>query len=137
MGQLVTQVGQLIGLSVLHRAAKVRFDNDEEFKTRSRAAVRTLQSGDPQFIAAWKRICAASRRQFEKIYSRLHIELVERGESFYNPFLQPLVDELKERGVAEESEGAQVGVLVHFSCCCVFLLSSAVELCSVDKTTNT
>lgn len=39
----------------------------------------------------------------------------ERGESFYNPLLQPLVDDLMERGVAELSDGAK----------CVFVEVSA------------
>lgn len=64
------------------------------------------QSGDPECIAAWQRICAASRREFEAIYSRLGVTLQERGESFYNPMLKDVVDELKAKGVAELSEGA-------------------------------
>jgi arginyl-tRNA synthetase len=32
--------------------------------------------------------------------------LQERGESFYNPFLQDVVEELRKRGLAVESEGA-------------------------------
>ncbi|GAB4821599.1 hypothetical protein N2152v2_008645 [Parachlorella kessleri] len=93
-------------LQVLYRAAKGRFDEDEEFKTRSREAVTELQSGRPEYRAAWERICDASRREFQKIYDRLGVTLTERGESFYNPMLAPTVDDLLERGVAEESEGA-------------------------------
>ncbi|CAD7702238.1 unnamed protein product [Ostreobium quekettii] len=94
-------------LQNLYRAARVRFDSEEDFKMRSQQAVRTLQSGDAQYIAAWKRICAASRKQFRDIYRRLNVELVDRGESFYNPFLAPLVGELKEGGYIEEWQGAQ------------------------------
>lgn len=57
----------------------------------------------------WKRICEASRNEFDAIYQRLDVRLVWRGESFYNPRLKPLVEELIESGVAEESEGAMVG----------------------------
>lgn len=46
------------------------------------------QSGDAECMAAWQRICAASRREFEAIYSRLGVTLTERGESFYNPMLK-------------------------------------------------
>lgn len=31
-----------------------------------------------------------------------------RGESFYNPYLKPLVEEMVERGIAEDSDGATV-----------------------------
>lgn len=72
----------------LYRAAKKRFDEEPEFKTRSRENVKRLQSGDPACLAAWSRICDASRREFEKIYTRLGVTLTERGESFYNPMLK-------------------------------------------------
>lgn len=90
------------------RAAKVRFDEDEDFKTRARAAVGLLQGGAPEYLKAWERICNASRLQFEQLYSRLNVNLTERGESFYNPLLQPLVSELLEREVAVESQEAKV-----------------------------
>ena len=59
-------------------------------------------------VQTWKRICEASRNEFNAIYERLGVRLTWRGESFYNPQLRPLVEELQERGVAEESQGALV-----------------------------
>jgi len=38
----------------------------------------------------------------------LDIKLEEVGESFYNPMLQPVVDELTKCGMVKESEGAQI-----------------------------
>lgn len=90
------------------RAAKERFDEDEEFKTRARIAVTKLQNGEEAYLNAWKRICEASRKEFDAIYGRLDVKLTERGESFYNPLLQPLVEELKSQGIVVESEGANV-----------------------------
>mmetsp|Transcript_16446 Transcript_16446/g.22587 ORF Transcript_16446/g.22587 Transcript_16446/m.22587 type:complete len:184 (+) Transcript_16446:808-1359(+) len=52
-------------------------------------------------------LCALSEKEFTKIYNRLDIKLEPMGESFYNPMLKPLVEELKERGLCEESNGAQ------------------------------
>jgi len=59
-------------------------------------------------VQTWKRICEASRNEFDAIYKRLDVQLLWRGESFYNPMLRPLVEELEERGIAEESDGALV-----------------------------
>lgn len=87
----------------------MRFDEDEEFKKRARVAVTALQGGKKEYLKAWERICEASRKQFNEIYSRLGITtLVERGESFYNPYLKPMVDDLIEKGIVVESEGAKV-----------------------------
>lgn len=61
-----------------YRAAKKRFDDDEEFKTRSRQSVTKLQSGDPESLAAWGRICEASRREFAALYDRLGVKLEVR-----------------------------------------------------------
>ncbi|KDD75315.1 class I (R) tRNA synthetase [Helicosporidium sp. ATCC 50920] len=105
-------------LQVLYRASKQRFDEDEEFKTRAREAVTRLQSGDEECVAAWRQICAASRREFQAIYDRLGVTIEERGESFYNPRLQGVVDALKEQGVACESDGAM----------CVFVEGKEVPL---------
>jgi arginyl-tRNA synthetase len=60
----------------------------------------------------WKQICEASRNEFDAIYKRLDVKLIWRGESFYNPRLRPLVDELVERGIAEDSDGAMVATLL-------------------------
>lgn len=98
-------------LMLATRAAKVRFDEDEDFKIRARAAVGLLQGGAPEHLKAWNRICDASRLQFQELYSRLNVTLTERGESFYNPLLQPLVSELLDAGVAVESEDAKVKIL--------------------------
>jgi arginyl-tRNA synthetase len=57
---------------------------------------------------AWQKICEASRVEFELIYQRLGITIQERGESFYNPLLAPLVSELLANEIAQESEGAKV-----------------------------
>lgn len=61
------------------RAAKQRFDEDEDFKTRSRQSVTKLQSGDPESLAAWGRICEASRREFAALYDRLGVKLEVRS----------------------------------------------------------
>ena len=52
---------------------------------------------------------------FSAIYARLGVTLQERGESFYNPRLRGVVEELQEMAVAEESEGAIV-VWVKVGC---------------------
>lgn len=89
-----------------YRAAKVRFDEDSDFKTRAQQAVVALQQGDVVSLAVWEAICDVSRRAYEEIYQLLGVRLIERGESFYNPFLADLVQDLKNKGLAVVSEGA-------------------------------
>mmetsp|Transcript_26975 Transcript_26975/g.57802 ORF Transcript_26975/g.57802 Transcript_26975/m.57802 type:complete len:471 (+) Transcript_26975:198-1610(+) len=94
-------------LVMLYKAAKKRFDVDEEFKVRAREGVVKLQAGDKESLAAWESLCAASRVEYQKIYDRLNIRnLNERGESFYNPYLKGVITDLESQGLAVESEGA-------------------------------
>jgi arginyl-tRNA synthetase len=96
-------------LVMLYKAAKKRFDVDDDFKVRAREGVVKLQAGDAEALAAWDSLCAASRVEYQKIYDLLNIKgLNERGESFYNPYLNGVIDALEERGLAAVSEGATV-----------------------------
>jgi len=91
-----------------YKKSKVRFDEDDEFKDRSRKEVVALQAGDTTSLAGWKLLCQASRKEFQIVYDMLEVKLEERGESFYNPLLAGVVQDLKAGGLLEESEGAQV-----------------------------
>lgn len=100
---------EISDLQTFYKEAKKRFDEDEEFKSRSYATVVQLQSKDPVAIAAWQRICDVSRREFSTIYERLGIEnLIERGESFYHEGMKKIVEVLKENNWLEEDEGRQI-----------------------------
>ena len=52
-------------------------------------------------------LCDQSRREFQVIYNLLDIKLTERGESFYNPLLPAVVEDLTNLGLLVESEGAK------------------------------
>ena len=101
-------IGDLVAF---YKKAKLRFDEDEDFKAASRDAVVKLQGGDEDTRKAWQLLCEQSRREFQKIYDGLDINLTERGESFYNPLLPQIVEVLDELGLLVEDEGAK----------CVFL----------------
>ncbi len=66
-----------------------------------------LQAGESKNLALWREMIRLSQSQFDTIYGRLDITFdVTLGESFYNPRLKPVVEELKTRGIARESDGA-------------------------------
>ena len=98
-------------LVAFYRQAKARFDADEAFQATAREEVVKLQGGDPVSLKAWGLLCEQSRREFQQIYDRLDIHLVERGESFYNPYLQKVVDDLSAATLLVTDDGAR----------CVFL----------------
>jgi len=62
-----------------------------------------------QESSAWRKCTRVTLEVCRGIYSRLGVllrEEHERGESFYNPYLPQVVKELKDKGLAVESEGA-------------------------------
>lgn len=107
----VAPTASIADLEDFYRQAKQRFDADESFQAEARKTVVRLQSGQPDELAAWKTIVEATRREYQPIYQRLNVRLRqehERGESFYNPFLPEIVRQLRDKGLAVESEGATV-----------------------------
>lgn len=98
-----------------YKESKKRFDEDPEFKTRARNQVVKLQSGDPDSLKAWEMICEISRQAFQEIYDLLDVKLNERGESFYNPYLDLIVQDLLSRGIAVISDGATCIFLEDFA----------------------
>lgn len=107
-----TETLNLGDLSSFYRQAKKRFDADEVFREAARQAVVQLQAGDEKTLLAWKIVCQLSSRAYQVIYNLMGIApFVERGESFYNPLLAEVIEELDKLGLLVEDEGAK----------CVFL----------------
>ncbi|MDJ0509711.1 MAG: arginine--tRNA ligase [Crocosphaera sp.] len=105
-------IGDLVNF---YKQAKKRFDEDSYFQEAAREAVVKLQSGDQESRHAWQLLCDQSRREFQVIYDRLNIKLEERGESFYNPFLEDVIKGLEQQGILEKNQGAQCVFLEGFT----------------------
>ena len=102
-------------LVAFYKKAKQRFDEDPEFQERSRQEVVQLQSGAEDTLRAWRLLCEQSRREFQIIYDLLDIQINERGESFYNPLLAQVVEDLERSGLLVEDQGAKCVFLEGFS----------------------
>ncbi|WP_127504147.1 arginine--tRNA ligase [Actinoplanes solisilvae] len=103
------ETNSLSDLTDFYREARAKFDGDPEFRTRARLRVVALQSGDEATRAMWRRLVEQSTRHFVADYARLGITLGLddfAGESSYQDQLASVVDELTEKGLLVESEGA-------------------------------
>ncbi|MEM7580584.1 MAG: arginine--tRNA ligase [Mastigocoleus sp.] len=105
-------IGDLVAF---YKKAKQRFDEDEKFQETARKEVVRLQAGAEDTINAWKLLCEQSRKEFQAIYDLLDIQVTERGESFYNPLLPSVVEDLDKIGLLEENQGAKVVFLEGFT----------------------
>ena len=91
----------------------VRFHEEAEqdpmLEAEGRAWFQKLESGDPEATRLWKLFVERSLKEFERMYERLGVSFdAVLGESFYNDKMDAVVQALKEKGLLEESEGAQV-----------------------------
>ncbi len=96
-------------INAFYQAAKLKFDADPEFADRSRRRVVALQAGEQETLRLWEMLVNDSKQYYNAIYLRLGVTLTDTDlapESFYNPMLQGVCDDLELAGVATISEGA-------------------------------
>lgn len=80
-----------------------------ELEEEARLELKKLQDGDEENYALWKEFIKVSLDEYEKLYKRLDVHFdTYYGESFYHPMMQGVVDELVEKGLAVEDDGAKV-----------------------------
>ena len=92
-------------------ALYVRFNEeaDEEMEREARENFRLIESGDKEANELFEWFKSLTLAYVKTIYERLHITFDSYlGERFYIDKMQPVVDELKEKGLLKESEGAQI-----------------------------
>ena len=108
----------LADLETFYRAAKTCFDEDEAFAARARELVVSLQSGDEECLALWDEFIEISMAHCEETYKMLGVSLERQHvmpESAYNDDLANVVNELKELGMLQESNGAQCVFMEEFA----------------------
>ncbi|GAC13429.1 arginine--tRNA ligase [Aliiglaciecola lipolytica] len=101
----------LSDLEDFYREAKVRFDEEDGFADRARQYVVKLQGGDAHCLSLWQDFIDISIKHSEEVYKKLNVSLTRKdimGESAYNDDLLPTVNELVQKGIAVEDQGALV-----------------------------
>ena len=92
-----------------YQAARAKFVSDPGFADRSRRRLVQLQAGDPEAMRLWRMLVDDSMEYLRQIYARLNITLTDADmapESFYDPMLADVCEDLERRGIAVISDGA-------------------------------
>lgn len=100
-------VGDLNGF---YKAARVKFNDSDAFQKRARERVVLLQSGDEETLRLWKVLINQSQNYFMGVYNALDVCLTASdfyGESAYNDQLLPTLNELRDKGLVQDSDGAE------------------------------
>ncbi|MEL7232288.1 MAG: arginine--tRNA ligase, partial [Pseudomonadota bacterium] len=90
-------------LSRLYPAASARSKTDADYLERAQAAVAEMQAGRPGYRALLKHFIDVSVAALKVDYAFLDVSFdLWNGESDVDPLIDPMVAELKERGLATE-----------------------------------
>ena len=84
-------------------------ENDPTLRDQARATFAALESGDKEAYELWSWFRDLSIAECKRIYDILGVEFDHyTGESFYEDKMMPVVDELRQKNILVESDGAQI-----------------------------
>lgn len=84
-------------------------ENDPSLDDLAREELKKLQDGDKENYALWQEFIKVSLDEYNKLYNRMGITFdTYYGESFYHNMMPTVLDELVEKGLAVEDQGAKV-----------------------------
>ena len=101
--------GGIRALNELYVKFHQEAEEHPEYDDEARAYFKKIEQGDEECLALFHWFKELTLKDVQKIYDMLDIHFDSyAGESFYSDKMQPVVDELREKGLLVESRGAQV-----------------------------
>ena len=96
-------------LEEIYPAASAACKADPARLQEARAVTAELQAGRPGYRALWRHFVDISIDAMRRDYGGLGVHFdLWKGEADVHDLIQPMIDEMKARGIAEESDGALV-----------------------------
>ena len=90
-------------------------EKDQSLEDEARAIFVRLENGEPEEVELWQWFRDESLREFNRVYDMLGITFDSyNGESFYSDKMPAVVQELKDKGLLVEDNGAQIVKLDQF-----------------------
>ena len=122
--------GGIRALNELYVRFHKEAEEHPEYEDEARAYFKKIEQGDEECLALFHWFKDLTLKDVQKIYDMLDIRFDSyAGESFYSDKMQPVVDELKEKGLLTESRGAQVVDLEEYGMTpCIILKSDGSSL---------
>ena len=122
--------GGIRALNELYVKFHQEAEEHPEYDDEARAYFKKIEQGDEECLSLFHWFKELTLKDVQKIYDMLDIRFDSyAGESFYSDKMQPIVDELKEKGLLIESRGAQVVDLEEYGMSpCIILKSDGSSL---------
>lgn len=90
-------------------------EKDPSLEDEARAIFVKLENGEPEEVELWQWFREESLKEFNRVYDMLGITFDSyNGESFYSDKMPAVVQELKDKGLLVEDNGAQIVKLDKF-----------------------
>lgn len=96
-------------LSELYVKFHAEAEKDPSLEDEAREAFRKMELGDQEYLDLWKWIKDESLKESKQIYDLLEVNFDSyNGEAFFNDKMDPVVDELEQKGLLVEDQGAKI-----------------------------
>lgn len=96
-------------LARIYKDFYVKAEQDPSLNDQAKAEFTKMENGDSEALALWHWFKEISLKEFMKTYDRLGISFESyNGEAFYNDKMDRVVDELKDKNLLKESDGAML-----------------------------
>ena len=96
-------------LEEIYPAASRKSKENDQFLERAHNATLKLQSGDRACRAIWNHIMNVSKKDLKKNYDNLNVSFdLWKGESDAQPYIPDMIQDMIDKGLAYESQGATV-----------------------------
>ena len=96
-------------LEEIYPAASAKSKENQEFMEKAHTATYLLQNKNPGYMAIWNHILNVSVADLKKNYEKLNVTFdLWKKESDAMPYIKDMIEMMKEKGVARESDNALV-----------------------------
>ncbi|WP_276864811.1 arginine--tRNA ligase [Anaerococcus tetradius] len=90
-------------------------ENNEKMKEDARLEFKNLEDGQEEAVRLWSWFKEISFKEFDRVYKMLDIDFDNyNGEAYHSEFIPKVIEELKEKDLLVESDGALIVDLSEF-----------------------
>lgn len=105
----MVEQGGVQALSDLYVRFHAEAEKDPSLEDEGRAWFKKIETGDEEAIAIWQWFKELTLKDANRVYDMLGVKFDSyAGEAFYMDKMEPVIEELREKKLLKESEGAYV-----------------------------
>lgn len=126
----MVEQGGVQALSDLYVRFHAEAEKDESLNDEGRAWFKRIEQGDEEAISIWQWFKELTLKDVQRVYDMLGVKFDSyAGEAFYIDKMQPVIDELRDKGLLKESDGAYLVDLSEYNMPpCLILRSDGASL---------